>query len=190
MDTKLLTNKELEDYANEDSFDFLIKADAIKIFLVHNSTSLERNKMLVLYGDWGSGKTSLMRHIETTIDKKIYFPIFFHAWEHEKDENLPLSLCDALINSLNGNSKIIKNFMKGAFTTLKSFTNGITLKTSGVLSGLGVDFEFSGEKVIDAIEKSVESSEPISFYKSNKEFKENFRKVEDLLLKNRGHKKF
>jgi len=64
MNPNLLSNKELENYEVEDSFDFLIKADAIKIFLEQNSSKLDNNKMIVLYGDWGSGKTSLMRHIE------------------------------------------------------------------------------------------------------------------------------
>src|SRR4051812_45345449 len=125
MNTNLLSNREIENYEVEDSFNFKVKADAIKAFLEYNSTSLEQNKMLVLYGDWGSGKTSLMKHIESKIDKGIYFPIFFQAWEHEKDENLPLSLCDALTTIVVGENEIVKNFMKGALSTLRSFTSGI-----------------------------------------------------------------
>ena len=185
MNPNLLPNREIENYEEQDDFNFLIKADAIKIFLEQNSTSLEKNKMLVLYGEWGSGKTSLMKHIEQTINNGIYKTIFFHAWEHEKDENLVLSLCDALTDCLDRDSLEIKSFMRGALIAFKSFTSGITLKAPGFLSGLGLDFEFSGEKYIDAIDKALKAKNP-SFYKSNKEFKESFIKVEELILKQTG----
>src|SRR2546430_1532997 len=64
MNPNLLPNRELDNYKEQDSFNFLIKAEAIRIFLEQNTVALEKNKMLVLYGDWGSGKTSLMRHID------------------------------------------------------------------------------------------------------------------------------
>ncbi|MDR3695191.1 P-loop NTPase fold protein [Mucilaginibacter sp.] len=191
MNTNLLYNRELEDYQKDDSFNFIVKADAIKLFLEYNSIALEKNKMLVLYGDWGSGKTSLMKHIESEINKDIYHPIFFHAWEHEKDENLPLSLCDALVNSIeiSNYKEVIKDFMNGAFLTLKSFTSGITLKAPGYLTGLGLDLEFSGEKYMKAIDEGLAESIPVSFYKSNKEFKDNFQKIEELILKRSGAQK-
>lgn len=181
MNANLLSNKELENYSLDDSFNFKIKADAIKYFLEFNSIALEKNKMLVLYGDWGSGKTSLMKHIASEINKQIYYPIFFHAWEHEKDENLALSLCDLLIESANDNSDVIRDFMKGALITLKSFASGITLKTPTFVPG--IELEFSGEKVTTTIDKAFKDSAPTSFYQSNEEFKQSFKKVEDLILK-------
>ncbi|MCD8741449.1 KAP family NTPase [Mucilaginibacter roseus] len=184
MSPKLLHNRPLNDYEINDSFDFSIKATAIKNFLEQNTESLDQNKMLVLYGDWGSGKTSLMRHIENIIDKGIYKPIFFEAWEHEKDQNLALSLCDALTEHIEGNSEIIKNFMKGAFSTLKGFASGITLKSS-LLTGLGIDLEFSGKDFVEQLDKS----DTPSFYKSNKEFKKSFWAVEKEILKTSGAQK-
>jgi len=137
MNPNLLSNKELENYEVEDSFDFLIKADAIKIFLEQNSSKLDNNKMIVLYGDWGSGKTSLMRHIEKKIDQKIYYPIFFQAWQHEKDENLALSLCDALTSSIEGNEAIIKDFMKGAFFSAKKLCKRYNIEGTWIFDGVG-----------------------------------------------------
>jgi len=189
MNPQLLPNRELDNYKEQDSFNFLIKAEAIKIFLEQNSTSLEKNKMIVLYGDWGSGKTSLMKHIEQTINPTIYKPLFFHAWEHEKDDNLALSLCDLLIDSLDRSDQIVKDFMKGALLAFKSFTSGITLKAPGFLTGLGLDFEFSGEKYIKAIDEALKEKDDPSFFLSNKKFKENFNKVEKLVLKNSDAKK-
>ncbi|WP_426668976.1 KAP family P-loop NTPase fold protein [Mucilaginibacter sp. McL0603] len=189
MNPKLLHNQELDNYKEQDSFNFLTKADAIKIFLEQNSTALEKSKMLVLYGDWGSGKTSLMRYINDNVDPNIYKPIFFHAWEHEKDENLALSLCDALTDGLNRNSQIVKNFMKDALIAFKSFASGITLKAPGFLTGIGLDLEISGEKIIEQISKSIDNTKNPSFYKTNKEFKEKFIEVEQLILKQAGAQK-
>jgi len=182
MNPNLVTNKELENYVEQDDFNFLGKAEAIRIFLEQNSTSLKKNKMIVLYGEWGSGKTSLMKHIEQTVDKTIYKSIFFHAWEHEKDENLALSLCDALTDNLSDSSQIIRSFMKGALLAFRGFTSGVTLKTPAWLSGLGLDFEMSGEKMNKTIDKALKDDK-LSFYTSNKDFKENFCKIEHLILK-------
>ncbi|HEX8019185.1 KAP family P-loop NTPase fold protein [Mucilaginibacter sp.] len=184
MNPKLHSNRELNDYSINDSFDFLTKAEAIKIFLEQNSASLEENKMIILYGDWGSGKTSLMRHIANTIEPIIYKPIFFQAWEHEKDENLALSLCDALIEALDDKtSEIVKSFMKGALLTLKGFTNAVTFKSSHLLEKLGLEFEFSGEKFNEAIDKAFEKGHEPSFYVNNKEFKASFLAIEEQILK-------
>jgi len=186
VNPKLLPNRALENYKEEDAFNFLIKAEAMRIFLEQNSTSLDKNKMLVLYGDWGSGKTSLLRHIEQKINKDVYKTIFFQAWEHEKDDNLALSLCDALLDEVDRNNPIIKDFMKGALIAFKSFASGVTLKAPGFLSGLGVDFEFSGEKYVKAIDEVLKDTTNPSFYVSNKKFKESFQKAEDVILKLSG----
>lgn len=184
MNPKLYSNKELNDYSVNDSFNFLTKAEAIKVFLEQNSASLEENKMIVLYGDWGSGKTSLMRHIADNVEPIIYKPIFFQAWEHEKDENLALSLCDALIEALDDKtSELVKSFMKGALLTLKGFTNAITFKSSHLLEKLGLEFEFSGEKFNEVFNKAFEKGQEPSFYVNNKEFKTSFLAIEEQILK-------
>lgn len=189
MDANLLSNKELENYEVEDNFDFKIKGNAIKTFLEFNHSQLDRNKMVVLYGEWGSGKTSLMKHIVQTLNKSIYCPIFFHAWEHEKDENLALSLCDALIKQAEVDQTVIKDFMKGAVLTLKSFVSAFTVKSSGLLSGLGMDAEFSGKEYIKAIDEAFDKGETISFYKENDEFKKSFKEIEKLILKKNNAKR-
>ena len=58
MKANLSSNKELENYKEQDTFNFITKADAIKSFLEFSLDSLNDNKMIVLYGDWGSGKSS------------------------------------------------------------------------------------------------------------------------------------
>ncbi len=193
MKPKLLANRELDNYADNDSFDFLNKANAIKYFLEQNLEELTRNNMLVLYGDWGSGKTSLMKYIEQNIDKTIYKSVFFHAWEHEKDENLALSLCDALTEALpkTTNTEIIaaaKAFMRGALTVFKSFASGVTMKMPAAFTGFGLDMEISGEKIIKAFNNELDG-EKLSFFKSNEAFKKSFQKIEEIILKSSKAKK-
>jgi len=57
------------------------------------------------------------------------------------------------------------------------------------LTGLGLDLEISGEKIIKNIDEVIEQSGSKSFYRSNEEFKKSFREVEDLVLKKAGAKK-
>ncbi len=182
MKANLSSNKELENYKEQDTFNFITKADAIKSFLEFSLDSLNDNKMIVLYGDWGSGKSSLMKHIEKDINKTIYFPIFFKAWEHEKDDNLPLSLCAALINELKIKSKITRDFMKIASSTLKALASGFTIKSNLPL----VNIEYSVEKLIKVGEESIKHIEPETYHKSLTDFKKSFTKIENLILKQDG----
>lgn len=181
MQTNLTANREIKDYAKEDAFNFKMKADVIKTFLEFNTLSLTENKMLALYGSWGSGKTSLMRYLEDKIDKGIYFPIFFEAWEHEKDDNLALSLCDALVDQLaNDKVGIITKFKKNAISVLKGFTKALSVKIGNPLTGNEINFE--GAKFIEELDKQNENE---SFFKKNKEFKESFKEVEEAILKSK-----
>ena len=46
-----------------------------------------------IYGEWGTGKTTLMRSIEKNLQKsednsqQKVFPIWFNAWQFEREEN-------------------------------------------------------------------------------------------------------
>lgn len=191
MITNISANRELENYDKEDTFDFKPKAEAIKSFLEFNTTTLEKNKMIVLYGDWGSGKTSLMKHIEKKINRKIYFPIFFHAWEFEKDENLAVSLCDSITKTLKDSKPEIiqklKDFRAMAFSTLKGFASGLNIKLGGTFYGAEVNFDVG--KVFDALEKGDETEKDLSHFSKNEKFKIKFKEIErEILTKNNAEK--
>jgi len=184
MTTNLSANREIRNYEKEDAFNFLIKADAIRYFLEDNVNSLLDNKMLALYGNWGSGKTSLMRHIEREINRGIYFPIFFEAWEHEHDDNLALSLCDALTANIPGKaSDTVKSFRKTAMAVLKGFGSGINVKFSDPISK-SLEFSFDGKNAVEAFDKAMDKKAKSSFFAENQEFKKQFREIEELIIKN------
>ena len=86
--------------------------------------------MVVLYGNWGSGKTTLVNSIKKEIDKEIYYPVIFNAWRYEKDENLTYSLFDFLLDELevgDKNKKKIRKFasifLKGSLKSIKFVGN-------------------------------------------------------------------
>lgn len=80
-----------------DLFNTVEKGKAIASFLSHlGRDSKENIRMFALYGKWGSGKTTLMRFLQSHLDPTRFQTLYFEAWKHEKDGNLALSLADAL----------------------------------------------------------------------------------------------
>ena len=91
---KLLSNLPIEDLTSEtDYLGIIDKGDLIKAFLVGNKDQFHEIKMFSLYGEWGSGKSSLMKYLEKEL-KTDFNTFFFEAWEFEKDENLAMSLLE------------------------------------------------------------------------------------------------
>ena len=65
-----LNNRSLKELNQEsDLFNILKKLEFIKLFLETETDYLKRNNMVVLYGNWGSGKTSLINSIKKQINK-------------------------------------------------------------------------------------------------------------------------
>jgi len=109
-----LSNRPLKGLDQDsDLFNVLKKMEFIKLFLEKETYYLQKNNMAVLYGNWGSGKTTLIHSIEKQINKDFYKPVIFNAWRYEKDENLAYSLFDFLLDELkvdDDNKKKIKKF--------------------------------------------------------------------------------
>ena len=181
MDIKLSHNREItEDYLIKDRFGFKDKAEVIKTLLENlPHEDLLNNNMWVLYGPWGSGKSSLLKHIHDSLNPIIYKPIFFNAWEHEKDQNLALSLCDAMTASIQDTtSQIAKDFRVAAWEFLKNFGKSISVKVP--FSPL----EFAVDKYIAHTEASLKKKD--SIFLSISKFKESFQKLEKQILKATG----
>lgn len=95
-----------------DLFNTMKKANAIKEFLEleNNSNILSKNNMIALYGEWGSGKSSVMYTIQQNIDKGKYETIWFDTWKYEKDEKLPYALFKYIVNkgNISNGEKILR----------------------------------------------------------------------------------
>lgn len=91
-----------------------------------------------IYGDWGSGKTSIMKLIEEKISKlKRYEVIWFDAWEYENETNLVYPLVHLI------KKEIPKNELKGILLTVEKLSNVLVkaglefitnLATAGILN--------------------------------------------------------
>ena len=120
------------------------KAEAIKNFIEVKEEYLKENNMIVLYGNWGSGKSSVINHIMDRLDKNRNICLKFDAWLYERDDNLPYSLLEFIIDNLleydkfKENTEITKkaeNALKLGSYILSGLTKGIkfNIKTMGFL---------------------------------------------------------
>ena len=101
-----------------------------------------------IYGEWGTGKSTLMRQIQENLgrnDVSVKIPsIWFNAWRYEHEEissTIPLIL--AIINELQTQinhqgtdpSNKIKNSLKKAKKYLSMFSGSINVGVDGIASG-------------------------------------------------------
>jgi thymidylate kinase len=165
------------------------KAEAIKNFIEVKEEYLKENNMIVLYGNWGSGKSSVINHIMDRLDKNRNICLKFDAWLYERDDNLPYSLLEFIIDNLleydkfKENTEITKkaeNALKLGSYILSGLTKGIkfNIKTpQGLVSLLGIvpeiTFEYDMEKVVHHFENNGNDND-------NVENKSYHQKVEDL----------
>jgi len=179
MADKNLTNTPA-DLSKVDHFSTRYKGDFIATYLnsyyFQNPPLLNINKMIALYGSWGSGKTSVVDYIRKKLKSDYFEILFFEAWRFEKDTNLPLSLLDMMMEHYKNKKKSaciedVKDLMSVARKKLNHFGKGISLN----LMGMGIDFS----KVAEA-----EEGEETSFYKLDEEFKTKYLSLEKKFLEN------
>ena len=143
----ILPNKEIDLDLGTDLLGYIPKADAILSLLQANDKNLKKLGMIALYGEWGSGKSSVMKYLNKNLDKKKFKGVFFEAWHHERDQNLPASLLDAIADA-NGNSSL---------SAIDTITIGKKFfKSLG--KGLSLDFgvlKVDAGKIVEATENEI-----------------------------------
>ncbi|AIF51163.1 P-loop NTPase fold protein [Pelosinus sp. UFO1] len=137
-------------------------------------------QMIALYGDWGSGKTSLMRWIEKDLCKERFYPVFFEAWKHENDENLALSMVDVI--SVNKETEL-KEVANEVFSALKGILKGVAKSITLEVPGAKINLE----KIVQEAENYLKPDD-ITFYKKIDNFQIAYKKMENSILGN-GEKK-
>ncbi len=175
----LLNNKPVEHLdSTNDYLNLLPKSELIKFFLENNTEYFDDTKMFVLYGSWGSGKSTVMKYLESKLDEKKFKTFFFEAWEHEKDKNLSFSLVSFLYeNATPAFKKRAKVFLKKANIFLRGFTNSISVETPSL--HLLPKMVFALKEINEAnYSGNKEKEENKSFYKKLEDFKKNFHKLE------------
>lgn len=147
------------DYLN---FDYIIDA-VVKLVLDEDLSP----SSIGLYGDWGSGKSSLMKMVEqhlTSMDGKSILCIRFNGWLFEGYEDAKTALCGTILESIHkkeGISSQVKGKVKKLWNKVdvqkilgKGIRYGLDYFMTGGVLGL-TDFTIS--QITNALKKNVEN---------------------------------
>ncbi|MDO6743422.1 P-loop NTPase fold protein [Tenacibaculum soleae] len=124
--SRLLSNLPIENLTHENDYIGIIeKGNLIKSFFLANKQEFSEIMFFAIYGDWGSGKSTLMKYLEKEL-KGSFNTFFFEAWQFESDANLANSLLEFLAKK--SNTKV-DNFLKNGSKLLEGFAKSVTFKT-------------------------------------------------------------
>lgn len=171
---RLLSNLPINDLTSEtDYLGIIDKGDLIKTFLIGNEDQFDEIKMFSLYGEWGSGKSSLMKYLEKEL-KTDFNTFFFEAWEFEKDENLAISLLEFITSkNIDITEQLCSDILKYGGRILRSLGKSIKLNIPLYPNGPGVELDPS------AFVEELSKNEELTFYKALESFKKEFIRFED-----------
>ncbi|MDQ0876779.1 Cdc6-like AAA superfamily ATPase [Paenibacillus sp. V4I3] len=167
----IYSNRPFDLNSSSDMFGTYFKSRTIKSILDVRMDYFKENNMIALYGTWGSGKTSVMRYLQSEIEN--YSVIFFEAWKYEYDSNLSLSLLEAIMDQIEKEKDILHTFIdetKSAARKLFSLGKNIILNT---------DISLPGAKISTskAFSQTKEMYEKKSFYSEVQSFNNKFNRI-------------
>ena len=133
-----------------------------------------------IFGNWGSGKTTLMRAIRARLSEPPasdrVVPVWFNAWRYEKEEHMIVPLLDVLRDELvrwaekrPPESAVRRSAMKAAAVSgraARAIMAGLTLKVKAPGWMGGPEVGFDGDKFLTELRKDEDkaASTPQSFY--------------------------
>jgi hypothetical protein len=122
-----------------------------------------------IFGDWGSGKTTLMHAIERELQADSHIiPVWFSAWKYEREEHLIVPLLDTLRKSLALWSTEHETGRRAGFarraastvgSTARSISRGLKLTGSVPLVGVGASLDVGA-----ILDQGADPNAPASFY--------------------------
>ena len=96
---------------NNDYLGSIEKAKSIAEFIKSDNELLKKNNMIAIYGEWGRGKSSLMKTINKDLDETKYKKIWINMWKEESDySNLSIKILNKILESMEL-EKEIENFI-------------------------------------------------------------------------------
>ncbi len=143
------------------------KAMVLKRYLENETFQNIDNNLIALYGEWGSGKSTVFKTLKTELEKEPekYTPLIFEAWKYEKDKNLPLSLYEFILDKIINNGDAFKKVLaEGIGKGLYSFFKGFTFNFGSI------SYEIS------KITKELDKENISSLYTLTENFIDNFQK--------------
>lgn len=124
--SKLLPNLPIENLTLENDYIGIIeKGTLLKSFFLNNKHEFAEIKIFSIYGEWGSGKSTLMKYLQKELTGS-FNTFFFESWEFESDNNLANSLLEFLTKETDSKAdELLKNGSK----LLEGFAKSTTFKT-------------------------------------------------------------
>jgi len=148
-----LLNDNAENLIQNDKFGF----DAYVDILEASITATESLPFTVgIFGEWGTGKTTLMKFLQQKFESRGYKTIWLNPWKYDTREDIRKALITSILLEL---KKIYKNNKSDLISVLLKDTawiaaeKGITYLTGGILLGL---VDNARERIIEAKQKEME----------------------------------
>jgi hypothetical protein len=107
-----------------------------------------------VFGEWGNGKTSLMRMTESNLKKSPHvITVWFNAWRYEKEEHPIVPLVGTIVRELELHQTFLadlKDQGKKLLRALRAVAYGFSAKSTVKLPGLAeVEASFVAKEMID-----------------------------------------
>lgn len=138
-DYKLLSDEPIIESSRQDDLEFCHTANVLARAALETKSPIT----IGVYGNWGTGKTSLMRMMEKIVKEDEYavIPVWFNAWQYEREEHLIVPLIATIARSIKEEEKNAKLNEK-ARKTLNNGGKKIHAALRSVLSSLNLKGEF------------------------------------------------
>ena len=126
-----------------------------------------------IFGDWGSGKTTLMRAIERALGRqKDVVCVWFNAWRYEREPDLIVPMLDTLREELAkwASRRRTKDERERARRAAGAFRNAARalVRGSTLKAGIpGLSLEIAGERALAGEGSTADGAAPLSFYHSS-----------------------
>jgi ABC-type cobalamin/Fe3+-siderophores transport system ATPase subunit len=169
---KIKSSEPINNFAKEDYFNFISKSEFISDLLTDHSDIFQDNSMIALYGEWGSGKTSILENIKRYIEDAKGDVVFFEAWMLEKDEDLSISLLNMILDKFK-EDKINEIRLRINVLAKTMFAKGISILNEIIKDKTTVDIE----ALIAATSSDEYDEYEHSYYKKVQEFKNTFNEI-------------
>lgn len=111
-----------------------------------------------VFGEWGTGKTSLMKLIQASLaDKPNVVTVWFNAWRYEKEEHPIVPLVGTIVHELESHKALSQRFGDSAralIRALRAVAYGFSAKSTVKIPGFAeVEASFVAKDMIDRQER-------------------------------------
>ena len=161
MDIKLLNDQALGDEDTPidwDGLGFNTYAEAIKNAAINTPGPFN----IGIFGEWGTGKTSLMKLIEKKLnEEENVITVWFNAWKFDQEEHPIIPLTATIIKSIEEKTSSRENLItKKTLNALRAIAYGFSMKSKVKIPGLAeIQASFVAKDMIER--ESNFSSDPL-----------------------------